>query len=115
MSIILAIITNQWFWTSVITPFVLFLISKIWNNYDKDNIKKALDILYQIVVYACNYSENEYKKGNMILTKRDFALEYVKQNIPESVKSVIPNYLDISKSMIENYLNLDAPEKMQVK
>jgi hypothetical protein len=115
MSIIIALLSSQWFWTSIITPFILYLISKITKNYDKDSIKKSLDILYQIVVYACNYAENENKKGNIVLSKRDFALQYVKQNIPDTISKIIPNYLDIAKSMIEKYLNDDAPDKMKVK
>jgi len=89
------------------------LLSKFGKKVETEKIEKAVQILYELVKYACIYAEIESKKGNMILSKKDFVLEYVKQHIPESIKNTIPEYLQIAKAMIENFLaSPESPDSM---
>ena len=116
MSILITLLTNQWFWTAVVVPFVLWLLTKVGKNYDAEKVKKAMDILYQLVVFACNLAETESKKGNMLLSKKDFVIQYIKQNAPDIVRQAIPNFLDIVQPMIEKYLVSDeSPDSMTPK
>jgi len=116
MSILISILTSQWFYTAILTPVVLWLLSKFGKKIETEKVEKAIQILYEIVKYACMYAETESKKGNMILSKRDFVLEYVKQHIPDSVKNTIPDYTQVAKAMIEKYLASDeSPDAMTQK
>jgi len=116
MSILISILTSQWFYTAILTPAVLWLLSKFGKKVETEKIEKSVQILYELVQYACMYAETESKKDNMILSKREFVLEYVKQHTPENIKNTIPDYIQVVKAMIEKYLSSDeSPDSMTQK
>ena len=116
MSILFSILTSQWFYTAILTPIVIWILSKFGKKVETEKVEKAIQILYEIVKDACMYAEVESKKGNMLFSKRDFVMEYVKQHIPESVKNTIPDFEQIAKAMIEKYLaSPESPDAMTQK
>jgi hypothetical protein len=92
------------------------MISKFGKKVETEKVEKAIQIIYELVKYACMYAEVESKKGNMLLSKRDFVLEYVKQHTPKNIKNSIPEYLQVAKAMIEKYLaSPESPSSMTQK
>lgn len=110
ITIITTLFTSEWFWTAVIVPFVLWVLSRIGAKYNKENVEKALDILKQLVIFAISLAETEAKKGNLTTSKKEYVIKYVLDNCPAEIKKAIPNLERILPSIIESLL-MSSPEK----